>query len=593
MWKKSLNKLLCSIKNTIKTRNEFRQFVAPRKKILSLALLSSIGYTFFGILEPWPLKILFDSLFYSEPLPPFLSPLNAFPQSSLLWVLVVAIILIALFRGMFYYYQQLLVARSGQLIASDVRGALFQHLQSLPMKFHDKKASGDLMARLTNDIRMLREALVPLPLSLFGDLVLLSAMFIVMALINIQITLLCLLAFPLLMLLIKKYNAPMREAIREQRDQESSLSSMAVETLRSIKAVQGFQQEEKELLKFSKSNVGSLKTGLKSSRLEAEFKWASEISIAVISSMMIWVAAHAVMAGKMTPGDLLVFSAYLRAFFRPLKRLSKYTGQFAKGFTSGQRIFEIITTQNPITDKPGALEAGLLQGEITFDNVSLVYQGKKGALKQVSMSIAPGERVALLGPTGSGKSSLVNLLMRFWDPTEGTVLIDGQDIRNFTLASLRKNIAFVFQEPFLFRATVLENIGYGKPGASREMIIDACRKTAILDILEELEEGLDTMIEEGGKNLSGGQRQCIAIARAALKEAPILILDEPTSNIDKLQSVAIMRALLLLMENKTCILITHQKEILPGIERIITLKRGSVLTKSSEEQQPVLLTAPS
>jgi ATP-binding cassette subfamily B protein len=436
---------------------------------------------------------------------------------------------------------------------------------------------------------MLRQIVISLPISTLTDLMLMTAMLFVMSLMDLQLTLIALMVAPLLFLLIKKYRKPMRAAMKEQREKEGTLSSHATEILGAIRLVQGYQQEEEEIKKFSTQNVTTLKSGLKASRIEAKLKWASELSVAMITALILFISGKQVMQGALSPGDLLVFIFYLKMFNRPLRRLSKYMEQMARGTAAGERILELLEVENEVFDLPGCKNEGQLRGEITFKDVSFSYRASKQTLQQITLTIEAGEKVAIIGKSGSGKSTLVSLIPRFWDPTSGKVLIDGEDVKNYSLKLLRKQIAIVFQEPILFAATVAENIAYGKPGATLEEIQEAAKKIGIDEMILSLEEGYQTHVGERGVTLSGGQRQCIAICRAMIRNCSILILDEPTSGLDRQSAQMVMNALVPLMENKTCILITHHKEILPGIERIITLKKGTLWTKFSEEQsmQPV------
>ena len=577
MWQKYVNRL----QSFFNTTRRFRQYVRPQKKKLLWALLSGVAYTVMGILEPWPLKLIFDALFYDLPLPKMLTPLQHSSKNDVLYVLVLAIVLIALMRGMFYYYQQLLMARAGQQIVSKIRVNLFEHIQKLSLNFHSRRKTGDLLTRLTSDIRMLRQILISLPLSAVTDLMLMSAMVVVMSFMNLQLTMIALAIVPILVALMRRYSKPMRRAMLQQREREGTLSTIASETLGAIRVVQGFGREKQEVSKFQVKDKDTLKSGLKTSRLEAKLKWASEISVSLVTAIILLIAGRQVLQGNITPGDLLVFTYYLRMFNRPLRRSSKYMEQISRSSAAGIRIVEILNQDASVQDKAGCLEAGKLRGEITLENVSLIYRGSRPALKDLSLTIRAGEKVAIWGATGSGKTSLVSLLPRFWDPTTGVVKIDGTDIREFSLQSLRNNISIVFQEPLLFGTTISENIGYGRPDATKEEIIEAAKQAGIHEIIDSLEDGYETVIGERGCILSGGQRQCVAIARAMIKQSSLLILDEPTSGLDGRSARLVLQALQKLMEGKTCILITHQKELLPGMERIIKLQSGKLCKNSS------------
>jgi ABC-type multidrug transport system fused ATPase/permease subunit len=293
------------------------------------------------------------------------------------------------------------------------------------------------------------------------------------------------------------------------------------------------------------------------------------------------VAARRVLAGALTPGDLLVFASYLRTFNRPLRRVSSMAERSARGTAAGERVLEMLEIEPAVRDLPGAADVPRLDGEIVFEEVSLAHRKGAPVLSGVDLRIGRGERVAIVGPTGAGKSSLVSLIPRFYDPTHGRVLVDGRDTREITLASLRRGISLVFQEPILFAATIAENIGYGKPDATLDEIQQAAEKAGIAGILAGLPEGYDTVIGERGGTLSGGQRQCVAIARAIINDAPIVILDEPTTGLDARSAALVTRALERLMEGRTAVLISHHLRTVETVDRIIVLEGGKIVEEGT------------
>ena len=553
---------------------------------LTSALVVGVGYTFVGMLEPWPLKMIFDNVFWHKPLPRLLQPLLASYQDQglyLLNILIAAMVVIALVRGILYFYQQLTTSRAGQQIVTGIRLDLYSHLQQLSFSFHDRRRTGDMLARLTTDIRILREMLVSLPLTITSELLLMVAMLGVMAVMDWQLTLLSLLVVPMLWLLIKKYRHPMKAAMRRQREREGDLTSIAAEVLGAIRVVQGFHQETSEVQRFSTQNNNSLHSGLKATRLEAKLKWASELSVAVVTAIVLGIAGRRVLSGALSPGDLLVFVFYLKTFNRPLRRISKLTEQIARGTASGERILGLMRIEPRIRDLPHARPAPPFEGRIRFDNVWFRYNERDTVLKGLSFTIEPKERVAIVGPTGSGKSTIVSLLPRFYEATSGIVSIDHVNVRECTLKSLRQQISVVFQEPVLFAATIAENIAYGKPDATIEEIREAAERAYIHNIIEALPEGYNTVIGERGGTLSGGQRQCVAIARSMIKNTPIVILDEPTSGLDMLSALLVMGALRELMADKTVIVISHQQETIRDVDRVLRLCDGYLVQDGGRE----------
>ncbi len=543
------------------------------------AQISGLGYVLLGLLAPWPFKLIFDHVFLDRPMPGLLAGLEDLRLEqplSLLNVFILAIVLIAVLRGVCYYFQQLLTSRAGQQVVAGIRLDLYSHLQQLSFSFHDRRRTGDLISRLTTDIRILRDLVVTLPIILCNELGLMIGMIVVMTFMDVQLTLIALITIPILAVLVKKYRRPMKQAIRKHREREGHLASLAAEALGAFKVVQGFHGERNEVKRFSKGNRRSLRSGLKAARLEAKLRWASEVSIALVAAVVMAVAARRVLGGVLSPGDVLVFAAYLRAFNRPLRRVSKINERLARGAASAERVTDLLDIEPDVRDRPGARQARVSRGYIHCKDVQFSYPGGGPVLRDVNLEIQPGERVAVVGSTGSGKSTLAALLPRFYDVSSGCITIDGMDVRDVTLRSLRRRIAIVFQEPVLFATTIAENIAYGKPDATGEEIREAAELAGIAPIIEALPEGYDTILGERGGTLSGGQRQCVAIARAFIKDAPILILDEPTSGLDAVSARLVLDALGRLMKGKSVLHISHQLEHVRDIDRVIVMRGGRI-----------------
>jgi ATP-binding cassette subfamily B protein len=561
-------------------------FLRGSKTRLFIAFLASVGYALLRLAEPWPLKLIFDHAILGLPLPASVLSIAPWAADSgtLLAVLAGGIVLVAFMAGVFYYWQNVIASQIGQRVVGKLRASLFAHLHHLDFAFHDRRKTGDLVVRLVADIRLLRDAMVKLPIEISENFLLIVGMTIVMLIMDWRLTLISLATLPLLLILVQRYRKPMRAAIRKQRRQEGGLANIITESLAAVRAIQSMNLESHEARRFGGSNERSLKEGVKVARMEAKLRWASELSVGVITAIVIGVAVQRIHAGALSPGDLIVFVSYLRTFARPLRRVSRTTEQVTRTVTAGERVFEIFELAPDVKDLPGAVEAPPLRGAIRFEDVGLRYGRMPWSLRKLDLDVRPGERLGIVGPTGSGKSTLVNLIPRFYDATEGRVLMDGCDVRSFTLASLRSQIGIVFQEPVLFAATVAENIALGRPGASRAEIEEAARAAGIHHIIASMGEGYDTMLGERGGTLSGGQRQCIAIARTILRNAPIVILDEPTTGLDQRSATMVLEALQQLMAGRTVLMISHDLHRLRDADRIVVLEHGRLVQEGGYDE---------
>jgi ABC-type multidrug transport system fused ATPase/permease subunit len=574
-------------RSLVRMLRRFAPQLGRHRRRVALAVIFGLAYPFVRLLEPWPLKLVFDSVLLGHPLPAYAAPLLADPASeplALLYQLAAAVVLVALTGGLLYYLQRLHGAILSQELATELRQELYSHIQRLSFGFHDRRRTGDLIVRLTSDIRMLRDALVALPLELTGHLLLMAGMVTVMAFMDWRLTAVACVLVPGIGILVRRYRRPMKQAIRQQRDREGHLATIASEALAAVRVVQGFRGERHEIRRFGGESRRSLRSGVRAARLEAKFRWSTDVTVAVVTAVTVTWAARRILDGTLSPGDLLVFMAYLRAFARPVQRSSRITERILRAATAGERVLEILRTRSDVRERTGAVRAPRVSGEVSVEEVWFAYRGSHWVLEEVSLRVAAGERVALVGPTGSGKSTLLNLIPRFYDPTRGCVRLDGHDLRELTLASLRRQITLLFQEPVLFASSIAENIAYARPEATLEEVRRAARRAGIDRVVAALPQGYDTILGERGGTLSGGQRQCVAIARAMMRNAPIVLLDEPTTGLDAEAASRVMTALERLVEGRTVIAISHHPAELRGIDRVIALAGGRVV--GGESQAP-------
>jgi ATP-binding cassette, subfamily B, bacterial len=567
-----------------RTGRRYLPFLLKRRRSLAAALALGIGYAVLGMAEPWVLKLILDNVVLAQPLP---SPLvgvlpdPAIDRVALLNALVLGLVLLVVVRGAFYYYQQLLSARIGQNTAADIRLTVYRHLHTLCARFHDRRRTGDVLTRLTADVKQLRDIFVSLPLTVAGEFVLLAGMIVVMCLMDAPLALLSLAALPGIAVLLRMYQRPMKQAIRTQREREGHLATLAAEVLGAIRVVQGHGREEAEIDRFASQSRRSMRTGLRAARFEARLRWLSEITVVVVTALVVSMAARRVLAGALSPGDMLVFIAYLRSFNRPLRRISKLAERAARGVAAGERVLEILDQRPAVADLPGARRARSVRGEIVFERVRLEHVEGEPVLDDIDLCIEPGRRIALIGSTGSGKSTLLNLIPRFYDPTSGRVRIDGRDVREYRLASLRAQVAYVFQEPLLLAATIADSIRYGRADASDDDVRAAARAAGIHDIIEALPRGYATELGERGATLSGGQRQCVAIARAMIKGAPIVLLDEPLTGLDRKSAALVSGALRRLVERRTVVLVSHDMSAVRDADLVFVLAAGRIVDRGT------------
>jgi len=431
---------------------------------------------------------------------------------------------------------------------------------------------------------MLRQLLVQIFLSATTEVIVMISMIGILFVMNWQLTSVTLIVVPILFYLSNNYRKKIKEAAHKQRKREGIMASTIQQTLSAIKVVQGFAQEKREADKFKKQNSRSLRAGLRTSKLEAHMNLRVGLALAVSIAVVLAIGVDNVLSYALTPGDLLVFIAYVRGFYRPLRRLSRTTKRGARIAASGERVLEILENVPDIRNLPGAVQAPKFGGEIIFDNVTFGYSKNSAVLKNINLHIRPGEKVAIVGSTGAGKSTLVSLISRFYDPDEGRIIIEGKDIREYKITSLRKQITLVLQEPMLFGTTIRENIAYSKPDASMEKIIKAARLSNIHDFIVSLPDGYETIIGESGSTISGGQRQCISIARALLRWTPIVILDEPTVGLDAWSEKVFLEGLRKLMEGRTVLIIAHHFRTVQDADRIIVIDNEKIITEGTHEQ---------
>lgn len=542
----------------------------------------------FSTLEPWPLKFIYDAVFHVKNSHLPFASLHKFGPQGVAGIAAISMIVITALAGTFDYASSVSMARAASRILAEIRGRLFRHLANLSVSFHSRNKTGDLITHVTYDIDRLREVTVSSVLPFVTNTLTLTAMVAVMFWMNWQMGCVVLVAFPLFFLAVYRLTRRIKAAAREQRLREGSIASTTSETIGSIRTVQALSLQDRFHEIFSTANSKSLQAGNKVQELAAGLERTVDLLVTSTTAVVLWFGVHKVLHDRLTPGDLIVFVNYLRIAFKPIRQLAKYLGQMAKALVSGDRILILLGTAAEIQDSPRSVPAKTFLGHIRFDNVSFSYETGKPVLRNVSFEVNPGQKVALVGSSGSGKSTLSSLLLRFHDPDEGRVLIDGQDIRDYTLESLRSQTSIVMQDSPLFAVSVRDNIAFGAAGASFEEVVFAARVANADGFIEQMPRQYDTIIGERGSSVSGGQRQRIAIARAAIRKAPIVILDEPTTGLDSKNEGEVTAALNLLTASHTTLLITHDLKAVSDADLILFLSGGRIVESGTHDQLLVL-----
>ena len=570
-----------------KNRIRVIQLLRPHWPALALAFVAVLGEALTDLLEPWPLKVVLDNVIGAKGLPhwarSFVATWLGDDKMAILHFAVGAVIVIAIAGAISSYAEKVLTTSVGQWVMHDLRTTVYHHIQRLSLAYHDQTRTGDLISRVTGDIGAIQDFISSALLGIIVNVLTLAGMLGVMFYVNWHFTLIALTVAPALFLVVYTYTRRIKHASREVRKKEGEVASVVQEALTSIHVIQAFAREEYEDKRFEQESLESVETALRAREMKAKLTPLVEIITAAGTCLVLWYGARLVLAGEMSAGSLLVFFLYLGKMYKPMRDLSKMTDTLSKTAVGFERIKEILETDRDVRDLPGARKAPPLKGRIEFNHVFFGYSDDNLILKDLNLRIEPGQVAALVGPTGAGKTTIASLVARFYDPLTGQVRIDGRDVRGYKLRSLRRQISFVLQENLLFRAPIWQNIAYGRPEARRAEIVRAAELANAHEFIDLLPDKYDTMVGERGVTLSGGQRQRIAIARAIIRNTPILILDEPTSGLDAASEELVFDALNRLMEGKSCIVIAHRLATVRRADTIFVIEQGRVVESGSHD----------
>ncbi len=560
-----------------------RCLVRPYRATLAAVLFAMVVETAMSLAAPWPVKVVLDNVVDARRLPLWVTRLvpAAGAGQIALWAGILTVMIAAIGAAASYLdsYWSESVAQS---VAHDLRMRTYHHLQRLSLSYYDKHQVSASLSTLTTDIETVQDFASSGILAILIDTLSVAGMFVLMAWLNWNFTLIAAAVAPLLLLLISRFKKAVKTATKEVRRNQAEIVAVEVYGLQSQRVIEAFGTQELEEARLGRVSRAAVESAVQARRIKSSLGPAVTLPVACCTAFVLWRGAGQVTAGAMTAGGLVVFLTYLNRFFKPVQDLAKMTNSIAQTSVATERIRAILETDDVIRERPNALAPDRLRGEIVFDRVAFGYEPEAPVLRDVSFQVKPGEFAGIVGPTGSGKSTIASLIPRFYDVNTGRVLIDGVDVRDYQLHGLREEFAFVLQDTVLFRGTVQDNIAYGRPNATAEEIARAARLANAHEFIERMPHGYETMIGERGQTLSGGQRQRLGIARAVIRNSPVLILDEPTAALDQEAEEHVMEALERLMQGRTVIMIAHRLNTLRRADKVIVLKDGMV----AEEGRP-------
>jgi len=568
-------------------RLSIRSLLKPHWGALTLGFIATAGESVANLLQPWQLKIVLDDVLRSRETHGWVMRLVhravGTDKIAILQFACATVLAISVLDAICTYGEKYLTTNVSQWVSYDLRLTIYSHVQKLSLAFHDQKRTGDLISRVTDDIEAIQSFIMNGLLGVLINAMTLIGMIGVMFYLNWKFTLIALSVVPILFVLVYSYTRRIKNASRAVRKKEGEITSVVEEVLSSIRVVKAFAREDYEVHRLEKKSLEAVEISLRARTLKAKLTPLVGIVVAVGTGLVLWFGAKLVLAGALSAGGLVVFILYLGKMYKPMQEISKMADTYSKAAVGYERIQEILQTHVEVKDAPRARRAPRLKGNIKFEAVSFSYDYETPVLKNVSLQIKAGQVSALVGPTGAGKSSIIGLIPRFYDPSNGVISVDGIDVKTLQQKSLRNQMSFVLQETVLFHAPVWQNIAYGKPNCTRSEIIKAAELANATEFIEKLPDAFDTVLGERGMTLSGGQRQRIAIARAVIRNTPILILDEPTSGLDSASEQLVFEAMDRLMAGKTVVVIAHRLSTIQKADIIFVIKEGEVVERGKHE----------
>jgi len=566
-----------------------RQLVRPYRGTLLIILVAMMVETAMSLAAPWPLKIIIDNVAGSHHLPEWLRQivgpvLNVENKMHVALLAALATILIAAIDAVASYVDNYFTESAGQYVAHDLRMRVFHHLQRLSLGYYSTHSTGNLLSTITTDIQTIQGFASSSTLDIFVDLLTIVSMLFLMFWLNWDFTLIALAVTPFLLFFVSRFKRAVKKATHAVRKEQAEIVAVVQQGLEAMQVIKAFSEEKLEEEHLSAVSQATVSAALAARRVKSLLSPVVAITVAACTAVVLWRGAYLILAGAMTVGALTVYLAYLTKFFKPVKDLATTTNAIAQAAVGVDRIRAILETDEMIPQRSDAIEPRNIKGEIVFDHVAFAYKDNPQVLSDVSFRIKPGQFVGIVGPTGAGKSTVVSLIPRFYDVTAGSVMLDGQDVREYKIHPLRDQIGYVLQDTVLFRGSILENIAFGRPKATRAEIIEAARLANADEFISRMPNGYDTMVGERGLTLSGGQRQRIGIARVMVRNSPILLLDEPTAALDTESERLVIDALEKLMRGRTVITIAHRLTTIRDADQILVIAGGVVAESGTHEQ---------
>ncbi|MDU2063713.1 MAG: lipid A export permease/ATP-binding protein MsbA [Sporomusaceae bacterium] len=546
-------------------------YVKPYLKRVVVAILCIVFASSANLYVPWIIKDVIDDVLTSR-------------NMMMLNYIAVGIVIVYFFRGIFFYGQTYLMSYIGQKVIIDIREAVYRHLQRLSLSYFEKRQTGTIMSYITNDVSALQSAMVENVIEMVTEGVTLIGSLVAMFYIHWQLSLLTLITMPLVAKTIEVFGRKLRSASTNMQERAADITAVLQETLSAVRVVKSFVREDYEISRFNRENYFNFRAQMKTSQLMATLTPIIEFLAAIGVTVIIWYGGREVINGDLTSGSLIAFLIYVVNLSNPVKRLSRVYGNIQRALAAADRVFEVLDTKPEIADQPGAKPLPPITGKVAFHDVTFEYNEGEVALDHITLVAEPGQMIAIVGPSGAGKTTIANLIPRFYDPTSGKITIDDYDVSAVTLNSVREQIGIVPQETVLFNGTVYDNILYGDLTATKEQVIAAAQAANAHQFITSMALGYDTMIGERGSKLSGGQRQRIAIARAILKNPQVLILDEATSALDTESEQLVQEALDQLMVGRTSFVIAHRLSTVQRADMILVMERGRIVERGAHQE---------